>query len=375
MAITLDYIHHLCLEGESARLDYKREQYKFVGAFEPEKAELFKDILAMANAFRSQVAYILIGVDQQNGIGKVTGIPKDQFIDDASLQQFINGKTNRHIEFQSYSVLVDDEKIIQVIEIPVQKERPYYSEKSFGSVKIETVYLRASSETHQADPDEIAKMGKEEIIQRNQREIEISLILPQNSVGTINFAAVDIVLEGDPPVEADDSYDVIDLRRPVSFERKYNYIRDIFRTYRVDIALRNISALSAEQVEVETVISHCSGECVCEKDSFPDRPSEFSPWGSSLFNRVSPIQQRVLHPGRFESTFESRYFEVNHDGEFILDVTVLGKDMQPIRKSFHINVFIKKCPLTADVIEQFFELVEDENYFIRMMAQSEDNKS
>ncbi len=28
MAITLDYIHHLCLEGESARLDYKREQYK-----------------------------------------------------------------------------------------------------------------------------------------------------------------------------------------------------------------------------------------------------------------------------------------------------------------------------------------------------------
>ena len=49
--------------------------------------------------------------------------------------------------------------------------------------------------------------------------------------------------------------------------------------------------------------------------------------------------------------------------------------MQPIRKSFHINVFIKKCPLTADVIEQFFELVEDENYFIRMMAQSEDNKS
>ena len=66
MAITLDYIRQqLCLEGESSHLDYKREQYVFVKAQDSEKEELLKDILAMANAFRSQVAYILIGVEQQ----------------------------------------------------------------------------------------------------------------------------------------------------------------------------------------------------------------------------------------------------------------------------------------------------------------------
>lgn len=377
MAISLDYIRQLCMEAESSHLDYKREQYSFVGATDSEKEKLLKDILAMANSFRSQVAYILIGVAQQeSGAGEIKGIPQSSYIDDAKLQQFVNEKTNRLIEFQSYSVPVDDKKIIQVIEIPIQKQRPYYLRKQFGSINKNTVMLRMGSSTRPAYPDEIANMGKEEIIQRNQREIEVSLIVPQNSVETINFAALDVVLEGDAPAEANgNSYDVFDLCRPVSFEKKYNYIRDVFRTYRVDIALRNKSALSAEQLEVETLISHCSGECVCEKDSFPDRPSVFLPLNSSILNRVSPIQQRVLHPDGFESSFESRYFEVNHDGEFTLDVTVLGKDMQPIRKTFHINVFIRKCPLPAVTIEQFFELIEGENSFIHMMAQNEDNKS
>ena len=234
MAISLDYIRQLCLEGESSRLDYKKEQYAFIGVSAPEKAELFKDILAMANAFRSQVAYILIGVEQQqDGIGKVIGIPKVQFIDDAKLQQFINGKTNRPVEFHSYSVPVDDKRIIQVIEIPVQKERPYYSQKQFGSVKRENVELRIGSSTRPATPDEIARMGKEVIIQQNQREIEISLIVPQNPIEEINFSALDIVLEGDPPAETKEYvrlYTMQHMCRPIYFYEKTPYVCDVFRT-------------------------------------------------------------------------------------------------------------------------------------------------
>lgn len=367
MAIPLDYIrHHLCLEGESAHLDYKRDQYKFIGVSDPEKAELFKDILAMANAFRSQVAYILIGVDQQNGIGKVTGIPKDQFIDDASLQQFINGKTNRHIEFQSYSVLVDDEKIIQVIEIPVQKERPYYSEKQFGSIKPEVVFLRASSETHQADPDEIANMGKEEIIQSNRREIEITLDFPQNPVETDDVTAFDVVLDGDLPAgTVNNRNDVLEMWRTGSFFRKLKFVREVFHTLRIDIGLENKSALSAEQLEVETSVSQCSYRCVSIKKHFPARPDDPTP---SALKHISSLQQRGLHPSQSEPVFESRYFEVNHDGDFTLDVTVLGKDMQPIRKSFPIHVQFKKYPLRAERIEQMFDSFVDEETTIQYMS-------
>ena len=366
MAISLDYIRQqLCLEGESAHLDYKRDQYKFIGVSDPEKAELFKDILAMANAFRSQVAYILIGVDQQNGIGKVTGIPKDQFIDDASLQQFINGKTNRPVEFQSYPIPVDDEKIIQVIEIPVQKERPYYSEKQFGSIKPEVVFLRASSETHQADPDEIAKMGKEEIIQQNQRDIEITLDFPQNPVEATDFTALDVVLDGELPVETcNKRMDVLEMWRTGSFLKKIKFVREVFHTLRVDIALENKSALSAEQLEIKAFVSQCSYKCVFEKNNFPERPDDPTP---SALKHISPLQQRMLHPGQFEPAFESCYFEVNHDGDFTLDVTVFGKDMQPVHTVFPIHVQLKKYPLRAGRIEQMYDSFVDEETTIQNM--------
>ncbi len=54
-------IEELCLKGESSTLDYKAEQYRFNGN-KPEKSELLKDILAFANAWREDNAYILIGV-------------------------------------------------------------------------------------------------------------------------------------------------------------------------------------------------------------------------------------------------------------------------------------------------------------------------
>ena len=376
MAITLDYIRQqLCLEGESSHLDYKREQYPFIKAADSEKEELLKDILAMANAFRSQVAYILIGVEQQpDGTGIINGITKSVFIDDAKLQQFVYGKTNRPIEFHSYSVPLDDNTIIQVIEIPIQKERPYYLRKQFGSIDTKTVLLRVGSSTRPATPDEIAKMGREEIMLQNQRDIDISLIVPQNPVGRIDFTALDIVLEGDPPAETKEYvrlYTMQHMCRPIYFYEKTPYVCDVFRTFRVDIALKNKSALSAEQLEVKTFVSQKTYPCVSEKDDFPSRPYDSN---FSTLNSIPSLQQPRLHPGQREIAFESRYFEVNHDGDFTLDVTVLGKDMQPIRKTFPIHVQLKNYPLRAEQIEKYFDLIKNENDFIQMMQSIRDNE-
>jgi len=87
--MTFSDIEPLLYEDESTTLDFKREQYKFIGTTNEEKSELLKDILSFVNAWRRSDAFILIGVDETiEDKATVLGITDN--IDDASLQQFVN---------------------------------------------------------------------------------------------------------------------------------------------------------------------------------------------------------------------------------------------------------------------------------------------
>jgi len=148
-------VQSLLFEEESTTLDFKRDQYKFVGGSDGDKSELLKDILAFANAWRRTDAYILIGVDELKGKEKsVIGI--DEFLDDAQLQQFVNSKTQKPLSF-SYQNQVYHGTSIAIIHIPVQ-ERPFYISKDYGKLKKNVVYIRRGSSTDGATPDEIATM-------------------------------------------------------------------------------------------------------------------------------------------------------------------------------------------------------------------------
>ena len=146
----------LLYENENPTLDFKEEQYSFVGATDEEKSELLKDILAFANAWRRTNAYVLIGVQEvKGGRSIVKGIT--QHFDDASLQQFINSKTNRPVNF-SYIPFAFEGEQVGVIEIHEQ-ERPIFLLKDFGKLSKDRVYIRRGSSTVIANPEEIAKMG------------------------------------------------------------------------------------------------------------------------------------------------------------------------------------------------------------------------
>ncbi len=153
---TEELINSLLYEEESTTLDFKSEQYKFVKAQDWEKAELLKDILAFANAWRRSDAYILIGVKEVKG-GKslIEGISDD--LDDAQLQQFIQSKINKPIHFSYLTTEVEGKKVA-LITIPIQS-RPVFLKKDFTSLKANTVYVRRGSSTSIALPDEIASMG------------------------------------------------------------------------------------------------------------------------------------------------------------------------------------------------------------------------
>ena len=160
--MTLDWqlLEGLLHETEGASLDFKSAQYPFENANDGEKAELIKDILAFANSWRRTTAYILIGVEEvKGGRSKVVGVEKH--LDDASLHQFVNEKTQRPVEF-SYRVIQIEGTTVGAIEIPVQ-DRPIYLKKQFGKLRERDVFTRDGSSTRIATPDEIAKMGAEEI--------------------------------------------------------------------------------------------------------------------------------------------------------------------------------------------------------------------
>lgn len=153
-------IERLLHEEEGASLDFKREQYLFVGAADDEKAELLKDIVAFANAWRRDTAYILIGVEEVRG-GRSVPVGVAQHLEDSNLQQFVNSKLNRAISFQ-YVACEFHGVQLGVIEVPVQ-ERPFYLPKPYGGLLKDVVYMRRGSSTAIATPEEIAKMGASDI--------------------------------------------------------------------------------------------------------------------------------------------------------------------------------------------------------------------
>lgn len=143
-------------EEEGGSLDFKRDQYLFAGATDDEKAEMLKDILAFANAWRRDTAYVLRGVQEVRG-GRSIPVGVSHHLNDNDLQQFVNSKTNRPIFFR-YMAYPFEGVQLGIIEIPVQ-QRPFYLTKSYGTLTKEVVYLRRGSSTAIASPAEIADMG------------------------------------------------------------------------------------------------------------------------------------------------------------------------------------------------------------------------
>ena len=161
-----ELISAILYRGEGTTLDLKRSQYPFATATDEDKSELLKDILAFANAWRNDTAYVVIGVTERPT--EVVGL--DVEIDDARVQQFVNAKTNRPVEF-SYREAAFAGKRIGIYAIAVQP-RPTFVRRPYGKVAANTVYVRRGSSTAIADPDEIARMGSASAERPAMPEIE-----------------------------------------------------------------------------------------------------------------------------------------------------------------------------------------------------------
>ena len=336
MALTLEQIRELVLEGESNHLDFKREQYHFVGLSGPdgdkEKAKLLKDILAFANAFRKDPAFILVGVDESLPRDQsVAGIPSQDVIDDATLQQFVNSKTNRPIPFRAYTVSCSDSRVVEVLEIdPCANDRPFYLKKGFGGILQEEVWFRSGSSNTKATPDDIYRMGLTTLPRQKTPVLNCELVSPNLIPGTDQL----LVLEVHPLATGDEysqmSYNALArIRNEATYMDMIEWLTQVLGCVHFTVSITNDSTITAEKIYVETKIEpEIPGSFEpCRLVDLFERKREWDPDRPSIRVR----DPSVVRPEQTEKGLGLISGRMSGTGSFLVTAFVYGDNMPRIK--------------------------------------------
>lgn len=180
----VDLLNMLRYKSEGPDIDFKSAQYRFNGGSEIDKAEMLKDILAIANSWRDGPGYILLGFkDNRPRPAEVVGIQES--IDDSRIQQFVNSKVKPKLTF-SYEEHLHEGMTVGVITIPKQP-RPFYITNAYGKLKSNVVYVRRGSSTDEAEPPEATAMANNDD-GRKDLKLDLSVLTPQNEALPSSFA-------------------------------------------------------------------------------------------------------------------------------------------------------------------------------------------
>jgi hypothetical protein len=248
-------IEQLLNENESAYLDFKRDQYHFEGVDDNEKSELLKDILSFANAWRRTDAFILIGVEEvKGGRNKVIGV--NSHLDDHSLQQFVNKKTQKPVDFE-YKALVFEGLHLGILRIRLQ-DRPIFLTKNYGRLKKNIVYIRRGSSTDEASPDEIAKMGitSFEALDETSLDLQFADIPSREPLGRSQKILCKILKlpkgQSIPKHEPRSQFPYIEFSQPNKkfYEELFQYYFDLFLLTPVGFTITNNGQVTANNVRL-----------------------------------------------------------------------------------------------------------------------------
>lgn len=263
-------------EDESSALDFKRDQYEFSGASDEAKAELLKDVLAFANAWRRATAYILIGVQDHKG-ARSEPVGVACHLEDAALQQFVNGKTQRPVEF-AYRTTSLDGVPVGVLEIPVQT-RPLYLKKDYGRLRKGVVYVRRGSSTAEAEPDEIARMGLSDSASGDVPLLDIQL-----GSGKGDPSGHELVLRGEVLV-TDGLPHSVPWPRPagsygigIPYDSEYpaklvRYVHQVHYLREFGIAIANNSGTAAKGAVARMKVPRSDNMMLLVDSDYPEQPS------------------------------------------------------------------------------------------------------
>ncbi len=296
-------IEELLYEEEGTTLDFKREQYPFNSANDHQKSEIIKDILAFSNAWRRSNAYILLGVEEVKG-GRSRPLGIENELDDAQLQQFVNSKTQRPINFTYKTILINGIKI-GVITIPIQS-RPHYLEKDYGKLKKHVVYIRRGSSTDEASPEEVHSMGRAEVSETQEipnLSFEFASLEKRTSLG--EEKSIETILLNIPPIKNIPDYREEELSGPFGLRipsinhARADYYRDIVKYYyalkkseKLSFCLANNSSITISDIRAEIIIEKQLNKfTLFTEDDFPEFPR--SHYYDSIAH-IRPLSEQIL---------------------------------------------------------------------------------
>ncbi len=337
-------LEQLLYEDESSTLDFKRDQYKFNGGSDDDRSELLKDILGFANGWRRSDAYILIGVEEIRG-GRSHVVGTTDHLADHTLQQFVNSRTNKPIQF-GYEVCRVDGKQIGVISID-QQPRPFYLKKAYGKLEKDKVYVRRGSSTdptQPATPEEIAQMGM--AANASSPEAELKVEFAHAELDHIFGSEMPWVAEWcDVPKFEDiprlsrrrssDSFGIdFDAIQSVTSHEvlneefyhemaNYEFMKKLVRPVR--LVVTNTGKVAANDVRAEIIVCKNEGLGLSEPHDIPERPKR----RKSSFDVTSKII-RGIRPAALRSP---GYVTINTNDERFKFTMECG-DIQPGRKIF-----------------------------------------
>ncbi len=282
-------------KSEGTDLDFKAAQYRFVRGSEADKCELLKDILAIANSWRSSTGYILIGFkDSQPHPAEVVGIV--EHLDDANIQQFVHGKVKPKLEFR-YEERLYDGKTVGVIAIPKQP-RPFYLAHPYGALKSNVVYVRRGSSTDEAEPPEVAKMVTVDA-GRGNALVDLFVLnranepLPEAQLlRFLHFDSLPDYASRDPSDPFSYSLSSIDNRDYWREVAEYVRLRFSLVELQFDLSNRSDFALSNVKLEVSAVpLDGQSLQLMAGKD-LPNRPTSQCIFDASVHSLADVMARR-----------------------------------------------------------------------------------
>lgn len=320
-----ELIEKLLYMGEGASLDYKQQQYIVNGKDLKAKSELLKDILAFANAWRSEDAHILIGVSNS---GEIIGLDHDP--DDSRLQQFINSKTNHPIDF-SYRSLIYKGVKLGLFTIP-QQLRPVFSKSDYGIVNAHTVYVRRGSSTATADPTEIARMGVAQLnplsylVRTPKLDIKLVSTNDENT-NVLSFEYVRLKLLDYPDYKSRPERPSAYSMSSLHFDNE-DYYRDLASHFKKNLGLfkfqlcvANTGNSYADDVRIYAELTGWKDGNVLFELAPPPQKSLLH--GRNHFERIAAINPSVEILSKKDKTIVLFHVGKIHSGESVLTSTVL----------------------------------------------------
>ena len=220
---------------------------------------------------------------------KVVGITED--LDDANLQQFVNTKTQRPIDF-SYSTNSIDGIKIGIFEIPVQ-ERPVYLTRDYGRLEKDKVYLKRGSSTAIASPDEIKQMG---ITQMSEATPDLTLEwgdLKRNQVFSSPCTIHSLLLNPQLHKDTFVSNSIgLDLSININYSKEvidFTFETAFFKP--LDLRLFNRSQTVARRVRFVGSVPQINSYIFRNWEDLADRPSRN--FSMLLSNRITPLAEQL----------------------------------------------------------------------------------